>query len=122
MRSIFAAILSAFVLSIVLRWQRFCQGVSAGIARWIFRLTSLFELSVSGGALVSRISEGSSAEKAGLKIGDVIISFAGNEVRNSAQLREFVARAESGTCVRMEVMRNGRKQTFTVRIALRRPI
>jgi serine protease Do len=67
--------------------------------------------------VVSRISEGSSAEQAGLKIGDVIISFPGNKVLNSSQLCELVARAESGTYVRIDVMQNGRKRTFTVRIA-----
>jgi S1-C subfamily serine protease len=116
-RSISAATVNAFVRSIVSTRKRFCQRMSAWIARRICGLSSLFQLSLSGGALISRISEGSPAEKAGLKIGDVIISFAGNKVRNSAQLRELVARAESGTYVRIDVMRNGRKRTFTVRIA-----
>lgn len=117
MRSIFTAVVSAFLLIIVSRRKRFCQRFSAWILRRIARLNSWLPLSISGGALVSRISEGSSAEKAGLKIGDVIVSFAGDKVLNSAQLRELVVRAESGTYVRIAVMRNGRKRAFTVKIA-----
>jgi serine protease Do len=69
------------------------------------------------GALVSRIDPGSPAEKAGLEIGDVIIRFAGNRVKNSAELRKLVVEAKPGMDVVVEVMRNGRRQSFSVTIA-----
>jgi len=68
------------------------------------------------GALVSRIDPGSPAEKAGLEIGDVIIRFAGNRVKNSAQLRKVVAEARPGAGAVVEVLRNGRRQSFSVTI------
>jgi S1-C subfamily serine protease len=71
----------------------------------------------AGGARVSRIDTGSPAEEAGLEIGDVIIRFAGNNVNNSAELRQFVAAARPGYRASVDVMRKGHTKSFVVTVA-----
>lgn len=64
------------------------------------------------GALVSRVEEGSPAEKAGLRQGDVITSYNGKPVADNNQLRNSVASTTPGTAVELQVLRNGRTETL----------
>lgn len=66
------------------------------------------------GALVGDVVPGSPAEKAGLKRGDVIVSFNGNQVKHAPQLPGFVATMEPGKDVTVDIIREGKKQTLTV--------
>lgn len=66
------------------------------------------------GALVADVEHGSAGEKAGLRPGDVIVSFEGQEVTHSRDLPRMVARKAPGSRVKLEVMRDGKKQTFEV--------
>ena len=93
-----------------------CLRAGARLARRLSNVATSLRLRGARGAIVSRIDPGSPAEKAGLEIGDVIIRFAGNRVKNSAQLRKFVAEAEPGLDAVVEVVRNGRRQAFRVTI------
>jgi serine protease Do len=93
-----------------------CLRAGARLARRLSNVATSLRLRGTRGALVSRINPGSPAEKAGLEIGDVIIRFAGNRVKNSAQLRKFVAEAKPGLDAVVEVVRNGRRQAFRVTI------
>jgi S1-C subfamily serine protease len=85
----------------------------------IFAGLSICRLFASRGALISRISAGSPAEIAGLRIGDVVVRFAGHKIRNrnGAQLRKFADATKAGFDARIDVLRDGRRQSFTVRIA-----
>jgi S1-C subfamily serine protease len=114
LRSILAAIVGTFALIVVSRNQRHSNGAGRFVKR-ICNIPSLWRQYRDGGALISRIGTGSPAEKAGLEIGDIIIRFAGNKVRNSAQLRTLVA-ASRRNAVSVEVMRNGRRKSFIVTI------
>src|SRR5688572_26096028 len=59
------------------------------------------------GALVTDVHEGSAAEKAGIKNGDVILQFGGEEVRSAAQLARLVRETPAGRKVEVEVSRDG---------------
>jgi serine protease Do len=59
----------------------------------------------SGGALVSTVAEGSPAEKAGIKVGDVIIEYDRTPIQHSSQLPILVARTDVGKTVRLKVFR-----------------
>ncbi|MBT0653375.1 DegQ family serine endoprotease [Geomobilimonas luticola] len=73
-----------------------------------------FNLDKPRGALISDIMAGSPAEKAGLRRGDIILSFAGKEIKDSRQLQLVVAETPVGQQVAVEIFRDGK----TVKLSL----
>ena len=61
------------------------------------------------GILVRRVDDGSSAQKAGLKMNDVIVAVNGKKTSTVPQLQEQVARFRPGDSISVDVIRNGRK-------------
>src|SRR5262245_23246067 len=76
-----------------------------------------FKRSDVSGALVSSVIEGSPAEKAGVKPGDVIVEFDGKKVAKSEDLPRLVADVRVGSEVAMTVVRGGTDVRLTARIA-----
>jgi serine protease Do len=74
-------------------------------------------LSRTGGALVSGFSEGSAAEKAGIRIQDVIVRFNGEEVRSASDLPPLVGATPPGSKAKVEVLREGKTLSFEVLVA-----
>lgn len=68
------------------------------------------------GALVSSISEGGPADKAGIERGDVIMSFDGKEIAEMHDLPHIVAITEAGKTVPVEIIRDGEKEIIQVTI------
>jgi serine protease Do len=79
-------------------------------------LVKAFGLSQTEGALVAEVQAGTPADKAGIKRGDIIISFRGKPVKSAHDLSREVAATSPGTKAAVEVIRKGKKQTFTVKI------
>jgi len=75
-----------------------------------------FGLSKPKGVLVSQVNKDSAADKAGLKVGDVIVHYDGKEVTNVRQLRDLVAATIPGTKIKLEIMRDGKEETLTATI------
>jgi serine protease Do len=71
------------------------------------------------GVLVSALMPDGPAERAGLKVGDVVISVDGTPVNSSRQLLNLVARLQVGQTCRFTVLRQGREQTISVPIVQR---
>jgi Do/DeqQ family serine protease len=71
------------------------------------------------GALVSRVEPGSPAEKAGVKVQDVIVGYNGRTVVDSNALRNQVASTKPGSAAELKVLRDGRTQTLTARVVER---
>jgi serine protease Do len=69
------------------------------------------------GALVASVVEGSPAEKAGVKAGDIIVEFGGKKVAKSGELPTVVADTRAGSEVPIVVVRDGKELRLTVRIA-----
>lgn len=65
---------------------------------------------------VTRVMEKSPAEKAGLKQGDVVLTFRGREIDNIARLRTQIALTPPDTTVPIEIRRDGKKLTLDVKI------
>ncbi len=63
------------------------------------------------GAEVQAVLSGSPAEKAGLKKGDVILTFQDTTVQGVAQLTRLVRETPAGRTVRLELFRNGSTRT-----------
>ncbi len=66
------------------------------------------------GALVSNVSEGSAAAKAGVERGDVIVGFEGKPVADGNELRNLVAGTAPGSRVGLEVLRDGSARQLSV--------
>jgi len=79
-------------------------------------LAESFGLSKPGGALVSEVTSDSPAEKAGLEVGDIILTFNGKNVATSSALPPIVGVVKPGTSVPTEIQRNGEMKTIMVTI------
>ncbi|HLH17161.1 MAG TPA: DegQ family serine endoprotease [Bryobacteraceae bacterium] len=67
------------------------------------------------GVLVASVNPGSPAEKAGLKAGDIILQFNGQNVNDPNTLRNEVAGTAPGSEVTLTILRNGAQQQIRVR-------
>ncbi len=76
------------------------------------QLARYFQVPEDRGVLVTAVEDGSPAEKAGLRAGDVILSVAGDAVRDSGDLMQLVRRRDPGDEVMIEVSRKGSTQTL----------
>ena len=68
------------------------------------------------GAIVSNVSAGSAAEKAGVKRGDVIQTFNGVAVHDTNTLRNRVAEAGPGSSADVVIIRDGAEKRLTVKL------
>ncbi|MCH9697842.1 MAG: DegQ family serine endoprotease [Gammaproteobacteria bacterium] len=68
------------------------------------------------GTVISAVTEGGAAKKAGLKPGDVILSIDGKPVLSSANLRNAIGLKRVGEKVKIDVIRDGRTKTFKLTI------
>ncbi|MEW5911953.1 MAG: DegQ family serine endoprotease [Thermodesulfobacteriota bacterium] len=79
-------------------------------------LAQKFGLKEARGALVADVAAGGPAEKAGLKRGDVVVSYNGKPVKDFHSLPRLVAETAVGAKVALEVMRGGKSKTLEVTI------
>jgi serine protease Do/serine protease DegQ len=82
-------------------------------------LAEAFNLDVSGGAVIANVLPSSSADRAGLERGDVIVAVDGATIRNAAQLRNKIGLLRLGETVELEVVRKGKTTTVTAKIGAR---
>lgn len=68
------------------------------------------------GVVLGSVSEGLPAAKAGLKKGDVIVSFDGHKDLNTAKVRELLAKKQAGDKAKIVVLRKGDEKTYTVEL------
>ena len=85
------------------------QAVSADLA-------ASLNLPAARGAIVNSVQSGGPAEKAGIKMGDVITTFNGTAVIDNNNLRNLVASTQPGTEVTLTVLRDSREQKITVKL------
>jgi Do/DeqQ family serine protease len=69
-----------------------------------------------GGAIVGRVTPDSAADRAGLKGGDVILSFNGQPVNDINSLRNHVAESQPGSNAAVVINRDGSEKTVTVKL------
>jgi putative serine protease PepD len=70
--------------------------------------------SASGGAKIGCVVNGSPADSAGVKVGDVITTFDGNAIADADALTAAVTNAKPGAKVTLTVQRNGSEKQLTV--------
>ena len=72
-----------------------------------YDLAKTFGLDKATGALVAKVLAGSPAERGGLKVGDIIRSVNGNEVRSSSDLPMTISSLKPNQTVKLGVWRKG---------------
>jgi serine protease Do len=69
------------------------------------------------GALVASVTKGMPADKAGIRVGDVITLIDGVEIRSDSAMRRAIGETKPGTTVAIQVLRDGRKIEIPVMVA-----
>ena len=79
-------------------------------------LAESFGMEKPRGALVAKVLKDSPAEKAGLEVGDIVISFNGEPVIRSSNLPPLVGISPVGKKVKVEILRKGKTKTLSVKL------
>ena len=79
-------------------------------------IVKAFKLDNGVGAAVVDVDPTSGAGKAGIQPGDIILAFNGNVLQQASDLPPLVGMTKPDAKVPVEVLRNGKKQTFEVTI------
>ena len=79
-------------------------------------LAEAFGITHNKGVVVARVEVDSPADKAGMKVGDVIISVNGRDVQSSAQVRNEIGLLRIGNRVKIGILRNGKSRTLTATV------
>lgn len=78
------------------------------------------KLHEEGGVEITVVEPDSPAEKAGLKVGDVVLRYNGQPVEGNEQFARLVRETPAGRDVKVDISRSGMTQTVTVRVAQRK--
>jgi serine protease Do/serine protease DegQ len=78
-----------------------------------------YGLAEATGALVAGVNQASSAEKAGVKTGDIITAINGNPMKGAAELRNAIGMLRVGDKVEIALLRDGKPLKLTALIAER---
>jgi serine protease Do len=89
--------------------------IGIGIQDLTDEMRKQFGLSDKEGVLINKIFPDSPAEKADLKIGDIIKEIDGQKVKNSRELVQNVLKKEVGQKVSLKIIRNGKEKSIVVK-------
>jgi Do/DeqQ family serine protease len=78
-----------------------------------------FGLADANGALVAGVAQGSAAEHAGVKTGDIIVSINGTPMRSASELRNSIGMLRVGDQVEIGLLRDGKPLKVTALVAER---
>jgi serine protease Do len=81
-------------------------------------LAKSFGFDSTDGVLVGDVVKDSPAEKAGLKAGDIVLTFNGKAMHDANELRHAVAATAPHSEAKMVVFRDGARETLTVTVGL----
>jgi serine protease Do len=80
-------------------------------------LAESFGMEKPAGALVAKVLADSPASEAGFQVGDIVLSFDGQDVERSSDLPPIVGSTRVGTDVPVAILREGKTVQLTVRTA-----
>jgi serine protease Do len=79
-------------------------------------LAQSFKLGEPVGAVIVQVEKGSPADRAGLKVGDVILSYNERKLDDPNELPRLVAATKPGEKAKLEVWRNGKREQVAVTV------
>jgi serine protease Do len=77
-------------------------------------LAEQFDVKTHEGVLVTQVQPQSPAAKAGVKVGDVILAFAGKAVSSPSQLQNMVEMCKANSAEQLGILRGGKRLTLDV--------
>src|SRR5262249_33791020 len=90
--------------------------IGVGIQPGTRELAESFKLDSDTGALVTTVERDSPADKAGLKVGDVILKNNGRAIDDRNELPRLVGATRPGEKAALELWRNGKREQATVAV------
>jgi serine protease Do len=75
-----------------------------------------YGLSKAGGAIITDVTKGGPADKAGMRPDDIVLAYNNKPIRRSEDLIGMVTRTTPGTTVPVTVARNGKEQTLNIKV------
>ena len=82
-------------------------------------LAEAFGLPRKDGAIIAGVMRGGPAEKAGVKVGDILVAVDGQPVADTTGMLNLIAQLRPGTNARLRFVREGRETELMVRIGKR---
>lgn len=79
-------------------------------------MVKALKLPGSDGTIVAQVVPGGGAEKAGIRPGDVIVAYDGQQIHQSSDLPPLAAMTKPGSTVPVDILRDGHKQTVQVTV------
>ena len=80
-------------------------------------IAQAFHLSEERGALISDVTKGGPAAKAGLQSGDIVLAINGQKIQNSRDLQLTIGMMSPGVTAKLQVFRNGATREIDVKLA-----
>ncbi|HWN42385.1 MAG TPA: PDZ domain-containing protein [Thermoanaerobaculia bacterium] len=93
--------------------------LGVGLTELSPELRAHFGVPEDAGVMVSSVEDGSPADKAGVKVGDIIAALDGKDVKSSWDIRSQVRELKEGEQVPVTVYRDGKAQNLSAAIAMR---
>lgn len=93
--------------------------LGVGLTELTPELRTHFGVPEDAGVMVSHVEKGGPADKAGIKVGDILARLDGKDLESSWDVRAKVRQYKDGEQVPFEVWRGGKAQTINVAIAER---
>ncbi len=93
-----------------------------GVADVTTEMAERLKMGDPRGVVVTSVAEGSPAQKAGIRVKDVLLSYNGTTLEGRQQLTRMVGETPAGRTVRLQVFREGKPIDLNVVTAARRPM
>ncbi|MDL2275310.1 DegQ family serine endoprotease [Desulfosarcina sp. OttesenSCG-928-G10] len=82
-------------------------------------LAEYYGVASHNGVLVTQVFDGDPADKAGIKVNDILLSVDGKTLSTGRELSALIANSQVGHKTKLEVIRDGKKRTVTVTLVKR---
>ena len=90
--------------------------VGIGIQPLTKELAESFKLESTTGAVIVNVEKGGPAEKAGARVGDVVLAWNGRKLEDANELPRLVAATKPGSQATLELARNGKRESLKVTV------
>jgi len=80
-------------------------------------IAKIYNLNDESGALVRKVTKNSPAAKAGLQVGDVILSVSGQKVESASKLPVIVSSYKPDSEIKLDILRDGKPMSLTAKLA-----